>query len=48
MSTYDVAVNGVWLSQYGASLHERWLPVLPETDDNTVKLAGMDGVVDLL
>lgn len=46
MSTYDVAVNGVWLSDHGASLYERRLPVLPETDDNTVKLANTDGVVD--
>lgn len=46
MSTYDVAVNGVWLSAQGAALHERRLPVLPETDENTVKLAGVDGVVD--
>ncbi|WP_379161380.1 phage tail domain-containing protein [Paenibacillus sp. sgz5001063] len=46
MSTYDVAVNGVWLSAHGAALHERRLPVLPETDDNTVKLANTDGVVD--
>ncbi|ETT41434.1 hypothetical protein C162_26170 [Paenibacillus sp. FSL R7-269] len=46
MSTYDVAVNGVWLSEHGAALHERRLPVLPETDDNTVKLANTDGLVD--
>ncbi|MEK5396028.1 phage tail domain-containing protein [Paenibacillus sp. FSL K6-2859] len=46
MITYDVAVNGVWLSTVGASLFERRLPVLPEMDDNTVKLAGTDGVVD--
>ncbi|WP_042207432.1 phage tail domain-containing protein [Paenibacillus durus] len=44
--TYDVAVNGVWLSTQGASLFERKLPVLPETDDNTVKIAGTDGVID--
>jgi phage-related protein len=44
--TYDVAVNGVWLSEHGAALFERRLPVLPETEDNTLKLAGTDGVVD--
>jgi phage-related protein len=44
--TYDVAVNGVWLSGQGAALFERRLPVLPETDDNTVRIAGTDGVVD--
>ncbi|WP_179087422.1 phage tail domain-containing protein, partial [Paenibacillus odorifer] len=43
---YDVAVNGVWLSEHGAALYERNLPVLPETEDNTVKLANTDGVVD--
>lgn len=46
MAIYDVAVNGVWLSTQGISLFERKLPILPETDDNTVKLAGTDGVVD--
>lgn len=44
--SYDVAVNGVWLSEHGAALYERNLPVLPETEDNTVKLANTDGVVD--
>ncbi|AHV98978.1 phage tail domain-containing protein [Paenibacillus sabinae] len=43
---YDVAVNGVWLSTQGAALYERKLPVLPEMDDNTVKIAGTDGVID--
>ncbi|OME31803.1 phage tail domain-containing protein [Paenibacillus sp. FSL E2-0274] len=46
MAHYDVAVNGVWLSEHGAALYERNLPVLPETEDNTVKLANTDGVVD--
>lgn len=43
---YDVAVNGVWLSTVGAALYERNLPVLPETEDNTVQIAATDGVVD--
>lgn len=34
------------MSTLGAALFERRLPVLPETDDNTLKLAGRDGVVD--
>lgn len=42
----DVNVNGTWLSTVGAALYERRLPVLPETEDNTVKIAGKDGVVD--
>ena len=42
----DVAVNSVWLAAQGAALYERKLPVLPDTEDNTVKLAGTDGVVD--
>lgn len=42
----DVNVNGTWLSTVGAALYERRLPVLPETEDNTVKIAGRDGVVD--
>lgn len=46
MSAYDVAVNGVWLSEHGAALFEREIPVLPEIADNTVKLATVDGAVD--
>lgn len=46
MRAYDVSVNGVWLSEIGASLFERRLPVLPESEDNTLKLAGRDGVID--
>ncbi len=42
----DVAVNGLWLSTIGASLYERRLPVLPTSEDHTVKLAGADGVLD--
>lgn len=44
--TYDVSVNGFWLSGMGASLFERRLPVLPETNDNKVKIAINDGVTD--
>lgn len=43
---YDVNVNGIWLSTVGAALYERRLPVLPETEDNTLKLANRDGVLD--
>lgn len=43
---YDVKVNNVWLASIGASLFERRLPVLPESEENTVKLADMDGVLD--
>lgn len=43
---YDVKVNNVWLSSIGASLFERRLPVLPESEENTIKLADTDGVLD--
>ncbi|AWB45271.1 phage tail protein [Paenibacillus sp. CAA11] len=43
---YDVCVNGTWLSTLGASLFERHIPVLPAEEENTVKIAGTDGVVD--
>lgn len=43
---YDVRVNGTWLSTIGAVLHERRLPVLPEAEENTMKLAGTDGALD--
>ncbi|WP_151737248.1 phage tail domain-containing protein ['Paenibacillus yunnanensis' Narsing Rao et al. 2020] len=42
----DVNVNGIWLSTVGAALYERRLPVLPETEENTVKIPGRDGVLD--
>ncbi|MCG7407688.1 phage tail family protein [Paenibacillus sp. ACRRX] len=40
---YDVRVNGTWLSTIGAALYERRLPILPESDESTLKLAGRDG-----
>ncbi|WP_068616607.1 phage tail domain-containing protein [Paenibacillus tuaregi] len=43
---YDVCVNGTWISTLGASLFERRLPILPGEEENTVRLAGVDGVVD--
>lgn len=43
---YDVKVNSVWLSSIGASLFERRLPILPDSEENTIKLADTDGVVD--
>lgn len=43
---YDVCVNGTWISTLGASLFERRLPILPGEEENTLKLAGTDGVVD--
>lgn len=46
MTKTDVNVNGIWLSTVGAALYERRLPVLPDTEDNTLKLAGRDGVLD--
>lgn len=46
IAVQDVNVNGIWLSTVGAALYERRLPVLPDTEDNTLKLAGRDGVLD--
>lgn len=43
---YDVKVNNVWLSSIGAALLERRLPVLPESDEYTLKLADTDGLLD--
>lgn len=40
----DVSVNGVWLSTLDILLVSRDIPPLPETEENTVKLAGRDGV----
>ena len=40
---YDVRVNGTWLSTIGAALYERRLPVLPESSEDTLKIAGQDG-----
>ncbi|WP_427050368.1 phage tail domain-containing protein [Paenibacillus sp. TC-CSREp1] len=42
----DVKVNNVWLSTLGADLLDRRLPVLPESDEYTVKLADTDGELD--
>lgn len=43
---YDVRVNGTWLSSVGAALYERRLPILPEVEENTLKIAGTDGELD--
>lgn len=43
---YDVSVNGVLISSIGAALFERRLPILPSEEENTLKLAGTDGVLD--
>lgn len=43
MEEVDVSVNGQWLSEIGAQLVSRDMPMLPETEENTVKLAGRDG-----
>lgn len=40
----DVSVNGVWLSTLNILLVSRDLPPLPDTEENTIKLAGRDGV----
>ncbi|OMD03485.1 phage tail domain-containing protein [Paenibacillus sp. FSL R5-0636] len=40
----DVSVNGVWLSSLDIMLVSRDIPPLPETEENTIKLAGRDGV----
>lgn len=40
----DVSVNGVWLSTLNIQLVSRDLPPLPDTEENTIKLAGRDGV----
>ncbi|WP_418041128.1 phage tail domain-containing protein [Paenibacillus xylanilyticus] len=42
----DVKVNNVWLSSLGADLLDRRLPILPESDEYTVKLADTDGLLD--
>lgn len=44
--TYDVRVNGTWLSAVGAALYERRLPILPEVEENVLKIAGVDGELD--
>lgn len=44
--TYDVRVNGTWLSTVGAALYERRLPILPEVEENVLKIAGTDGELD--
>ncbi|WP_342480398.1 phage tail domain-containing protein [Paenibacillus sp. FSL L8-0340] len=46
MTKPDVNVNGIWMSTVGAALYERRLPVLPDVEDNTLKLADRDGVLD--
>lgn len=43
MEDIDVSVNGQWLSEIGAQLVSRDIPMLPETEENAVKLAGRDG-----
>ena len=40
----DVSVNGVWLSTLDILLVSREIPALPDTEENTIKLAGRDGV----
>lgn len=40
----DVSVNGVWLSTLDIQLVSRDLPPLPDTEENTTKIAGRDGV----
>lgn len=39
----DVSINGVWLSTIGVSLVDRTIPVLPEAEEYTIKLAERDG-----
>ncbi|QWU17397.1 Phage-related protein [Paenibacillus sophorae] len=43
MEDFDVSINGQWLSEIGAQLVSRDIPMLPETEENAVKLAGRDG-----
>lgn len=43
MEEIDVSVNGQWLSEIGAQLVSRDIPMLPETEENAIKLAGRDG-----
>jgi len=43
---YDVSVNGVSITTVGVSLFERRLPVLPDSEEHTLKIAGADGVID--
>ncbi|MEI2280685.1 phage tail domain-containing protein [Paenibacillus polysaccharolyticus] len=46
MTEWGIKINEIDLETIGFALIERSLPVLPETEDNTVKLAGSDGVID--
>ena len=46
MTTWGMKINEVDVESIGFSLIERSLPVLPPTEDNTVKLAGVDGLLD--
>lgn len=45
-ANWGMKINEVDIAEIGFALTERSLPVLPETEDNTVKLAGNDGVID--
>lgn len=46
MIEWGMKINEVDIADIGFGLQDRSLPVLPETEDNTVKLAGADGVLD--
>lgn len=46
MAEWGMKINEVDIETLGFALTERSLPVLPETEDNTVKLAANDGVLD--
>lgn len=46
MIAWGMKINEVDIESIGFSLSERSLPVLPPTEDNTIKLAGNDGLLD--
>lgn len=46
MIAWGMKINEVDIESIGFSLAERSLPVLPPTEDNTIKLAGNDGLLD--
>lgn len=46
MTTWGMKINEIDIESVGFALIERSLPVLPPTEDNTVKLASADGLLD--
>lgn len=46
MAVWGMKINEIDIESVGFALVERSLPVLPPTEDNTVKLASQDGLLD--